>query len=119
MVSGLGGNGTFGTWAVTSVGGAVRKLGDATVTALTPDGSRIVFVKQQRVWQMGPGGEDPTPLFPIPADQGIWSLRWSPDGRWLTYLHGRAGQAEGAALEAHLPGIGKATTVFEDPALRG
>ena len=68
---------------------------------------------------MGLGGEDLKPMFPSPADGGLWSLAWSPDSRWLTYLRRRPGQTEGAVLEAHVPGTGNATTVFEDPALRG
>lgn len=119
LISGQGGEGVFGTWALTAVGGEIRKLQDATVTALSPDGSRIAFVKQQRVWQMGLGGENLTPLFHTPAGSGLWSLAWSPDSRWLTYLRRRPGQSEGAVLEAHIPGTGNATTVFEDPALRG
>jgi Tol biopolymer transport system component len=117
-VSGQGGNGIYGTWMLTAVGGEIRKLEDATVTALSPDGSRIAFVKQQRVWQMGPGGEDATPLFPVPAGRDFRSLQWSPDGRWLSYLRRKVGQIEGAVLEAHLPGAGSAATVFEDPSLR-
>lgn len=119
MISGPAGNGVYGTWALTLVGGEIGKLQDATVTALSPDGARIAFVKQQRVWQMGPGGEDPEFLFAIPAGREFWSLAWSPDGRWLTYLRHRVGQAEGAVLEAHIPGAGSALTIFEDPALRG
>jgi len=67
---------------------------------------------------MSPGGEDPTPLFPVPASRGFWSLAWSPNGRWLTYLRRRVGQTEGAVLEALVPGAASAATVFEDPALR-
>src|SRR4029453_10288554 len=106
MISGPAGNGIYGTWALTTVGGEIRKLLDATVTALSPNGARIAFVKKEGVWQMGSGGEDPALLFPIPAGQKFWSLAWSPDGRWLTYLRHRAGQAEGAVLEAHIAGAG-------------
>jgi Tol biopolymer transport system component len=119
LISGQGGNGIFGTWALTPVGGEIRKLQDATVTAVSPDGSRIAFLKQQQIWQMGPGGENPTPLFPITEGRIAWNLSWSPDGRWLTYLRRRDGQAEGAVLEAHLPGAGSAAPIFEDPDMRG
>jgi Tol biopolymer transport system component len=101
-----------------TVGGEVRKLLDTTIATLSPDGSRIAFVKQQKVWQMGSSGEEPRPLFAIPAGRGMWSLRWSPDGRWLTYLRNRAGQSGGAVLEAQLPGDNSAITVLEDPDLR-
>jgi len=118
LVSGQGGAGVFGTWSLATVGGELRKLQDATVTALSPDGSRIAFVKQNKVWQMSLGGGEPTLLFEVPSSGGIWRLAWSPDGRWLTYLRHRAGQNEGAVLEAHPAGQGAAKTVFEDAALR-
>jgi Tol biopolymer transport system component len=118
LISGQGGSGVFGTWSLGTLGGQISKLQDATVTALTPDGSKIAFVKQQRVWQMGSGGEDPTPLFSISTDQSLLSLAWSPDGHWFTYLRHRVGGAEGGVLEAHVPGVGNAATIFEDPALR-
>lgn len=66
---------------------------------------------------MGSAGENASFLFSIPT--GVDSLSWSPDGRWLTYLRPRPGQMEGAVLEAHLPGPGSATTVFEATDLRG
>lgn len=98
-------------------GGEITKLQESTIAALSPDGSRIAFVKDQRVWEIGVGGGgEPTPLFSVPAR--VWSLAWSPDGRWLTYLHRRAGETEGAVLEAHPLGSGGAVTVFEDAALR-
>lgn len=119
LVSGQAGNGIFGTWSLAAVGGEIRKLSDTLGdAALSPDGSRIAFVKQQGVWQMGPNGEQPAPLFAVPTGGGFRNLAWSPDNRWLTYLR-RVGQTEGAVLEAHLPGAGSATTVFEDPDLRG
>jgi Tol biopolymer transport system component len=100
------------------VGGEIRKLQDATVTALSPDGLRIAFVKEQRVWQMASGGEDPAPLFSIPTGSKIAGLAWSPDGRWLTYLRRGEGPTGGAGLEARFAGGGGATTVFEDPNAR-
>jgi Tol biopolymer transport system component len=119
LVSGQGGPGVFGTWSLATAGGEIRKLQDATITALSPDGSRIAFVKQKKVWQMSLGGEEPALLFSVPGGAYIWGLAWSPDGRWLTYLHSREGQRDGAVLEAHPAGEGAATKVFEDAALRG
>ena len=89
-------------------------MGPATPS---PDGSRIAFVKQQGVWQMGPDGEEPARMFAIPAGQRFGDLKWSPDGRWLTYLRA-VGPAAGSVLEAHLPGAADATTILEDPEVR-
>ena len=103
---------------MSTVGGDIRKLLDATTVALSPDGSRIAFVKQQKVWQMNVDGGEPSPLFSIPAGLGILRLAWSPDGLWLTYIHRRAGENEGAVLEVHPAGEGAAITVLEDASLQ-
>jgi Tol biopolymer transport system component len=103
---------------MSTVGGDIRKLLDATTVALSPDGSRIAFVRQQKIWQMKVDSGEPEPLFSIPAGLDILRLAWSPDGRWLTYLHRRAGDAEGAVLEAHPAGEGVTTIILEDAALR-
>jgi Tol biopolymer transport system component len=119
LVSGQGGNGIFGTWTLPVAGGEIRIIQDSMGHAApSPDGSRIAFVKQQEVWQMGPNGEYPAPLFAVPSGGTVSNLAWSPDNRWLTYLR-QAGQTEGAVLEAHPRGAGNAVTVLEDPDLRG
>jgi hypothetical protein len=117
--------------------GELRKLQDTTGgAALSPDGSRIAFEKDEELWQMGPNGENPvhlvaaTPSRTFGGHTGfprLWNLAWSPDGRWLTYLH-RAYDASPSrqhdapqlpvVLEARVPGGDIATTVFEDPNLR-
>jgi Tol biopolymer transport system component len=59
LISGQGGNGIFGIWSLTLASGEIRKLEDTMGHATpSPDGSRIAFVKQQGVWQMGPDGEE-------------------------------------------------------------
>ena len=92
LVNGPAGNGVWGIWTLAPVGGELRKLQDTIGdAALSPDGSRIAFVSEQGVWQMGPNGEQPAPLFAIAAREQVRNLVWSPDGRWLTYLR-RVGQ---------------------------
>ena len=95
--------------------------------ALSPDGSRIIFEKQQELWQMDPNGEKPTRLAQFPrgpqfaghAGLSNWSnLAWSPDGRWLTYLR-KAGETGPLVLEARFLQDGRTATILTDPDLRG
>jgi Tol biopolymer transport system component len=108
--------------------GGLRQLqADTGEAALSPDGSRIVFEKDQELWQMGPNGENLVRLIQLPqgpqfaghAGLSNWSnLAWSPDGRWLTYI--RKGDESGApVLEGRLPEEGRTVTILTDPDLRG
>ena len=96
--------------------------GDA---AISPDGKRIVFEKQEELWQMGPNGENPACLTGLPRGSrfsghagysNCSDLAWSPDGRWLTYLR-KTGDS--LLLEARGADDGTTTTILEDPDLRG
>jgi Tol biopolymer transport system component len=109
-------------------GSGIRQLqADIGEAALSPDGSRIIFEKQQELWEMGPNGENPVPLLRSQKDPQIaghaglsnWSdLAWSPDGRWVTYLR-KTGEAGPLVLEARLLQGGRTTTILTDPDLRG
>lgn len=139
LISGQGGSGIWGIWTLSTLSGEIRKLQDTTGSAaLSPDGSRVVFERQEELWQMGPNGENPASLVAAPPGQPFGghagfarfsNLTWSPDGRWLTYLRKayatspsslqyEARPANAVVLEARIPGSDTATTVFEDPDLR-
>src|SRR4029453_19671218 len=108
-------------------GGFGQLKADTGEAALSPDGSRIVFEKDQELWQMEPNGENLVRLIQLPhgpqfaghAGLSNWSnLAWSPDGRWLTYI--RKGDESGApVLEGPLLDAGRPGTILTDPALRG
>jgi len=75
--------------------GEIRKIEDNIgQAALSPDGSRIVFEREQKLWQMGPNAEDPVPIVEAPqvlSSRTRWIFEllgtvWSSDGHWLTYL---------------------------------
>ena len=107
--------------------GEVRKIQDNVgEAALSPDGSRIVFEREKKLWQMGPNAENPAPLPDVPAGSqraihwgftNSWQLSWSPDGRWLTYVR-RASTTDPTLLEARLPDSGSQITIFKDSDLR-
>src|SRR5260370_19702367 len=100
-----------------------NNTGDA---ALSPDGSRIAFEKQEDLWQMGPNGEMPAHLINAPHDprfaghagySNCSGLSWSPDGRWLTYVR-NMGETDALVMEARSADDGRAVKVFEDSDLR-
>jgi hypothetical protein len=85
---------------------------------VSPDGSRIAFLKESAVWQMGPNAEEPVRVVTIPPGQALVDLNWSPEGRWLGVLR-RVRETGTAVLEVRLPGTTTATTVFEGRDLQG
>jgi Tol biopolymer transport system component len=126
-VSGPGKDGVTGIWTVATISGEVRKIQDNVGQAtLSPDGSRVVFERQKKLWEMGPNAEDPAPLpdvptgFQLAAHWGFtnsWQLSWSHDGRWLTYVR-RTSATDPPLLEARLPDNGPPITILKDADLR-
>jgi Tol biopolymer transport system component len=110
------------------MGGGIRQIqAGIGQAALSPDGSRIVFEKQQELWQMGPNGENPVQLgqfssgSPVAGHAGLSNssdLAWSPDGRWITYLR-KTGETDPLVLEARHLEDGRTATILKDPDLRG
>jgi Tol biopolymer transport system component len=127
-VSGPIASGVWGIWTLSTVGGELRKLQpDAAGAVLSPDGSRIAFLKNNGIWLMGANGEDPVRLVSsdaqsalahVSSGQDLSDISWSPDGRWLTYLR-RAGEKSTTFLDVLAFGTGSTVTIYSDPVLRG
>jgi len=127
LISGAAGPGISGMWTVATIGGELRKVQDNVgQAALSPDGSRIVFERQHELWQMGPNGENPERLFEVPsslqvADHAGYlncsNLSFSPDGRWITYVH-KLSETDPLVLEARLLEDGRIATILKYPDLR-
>lgn len=97
----------------------LRKIQDgSTGAALSPDGSRIAFLKGREIWTMSPDGQHLGRVFAAAPGQLLLQVDWSPGGRWLTFLR-KAGQAGDAVLEARLPGAANGMTIFDNPDLHG
>jgi dipeptidyl aminopeptidase/acylaminoacyl peptidase len=76
-------------WSVATMGGAARLLGDGDGPAISPDGTRAVFVDVSGAVQVAPidGSAPARRLF---FDRGKDSdLRWSPDGSALAFVSDR------------------------------
>jgi len=76
-------------WSVATAGGAPKLLGDGDAPAITPDGTRVVFVDASGAVQIAPvdGSVAAKRLF---FDRGQDSeLHWSPDGSALAFVSTR------------------------------
>ncbi len=75
-------------WAVGLAGGAPRLVGDGDSPAISPDGSRVAFVRDRRIWIAPIGGSvRPEPAFF--AGGSSEAPAWSPDGRSLAFVSDR------------------------------
>jgi eukaryotic-like serine/threonine-protein kinase len=84
-------------WKMSTWDSSLRKLwsGAASATAISPDGSRIAFVKDDtELWLMGDEGEDPHKVLGSDAGQFPEVVAWSPAGRRLAYVRLRGTTAD-------------------------
>jgi tricorn protease len=50
--------------------------------SFTPDGNRIAFIREGKLWTMKPDGKDVKVLV---DQQQVFDYDWSPDGKWIVY----------------------------------
>ncbi|HVS34612.1 MAG TPA: S41 family peptidase [Gemmataceae bacterium] len=48
--------------------------------SFAPDGKRVAFVRDGRLWSMNPDGSDPKAIVDQPL---VFDYDWSPDGKWI------------------------------------
>jgi serine/threonine protein kinase len=115
---GLGGD----LWKMSIWDFSLRKLwsGLAIGAALSPDGSRIAFVKDyHEVWLMGADGEEPHKILAGEAIE-FPAIAWSPTGQRLAYIRYRGTFAKPEVTIETCDLVGGAnTTVLSDPDLSG
>ena len=74
-----------GIWIVNADGTGNHEI--STVTAetvsLSPDGKRIAYEADRRVWILPVGAGVPRQL--TPSDQKVFDVAWSPNGKWIAY----------------------------------
>jgi dipeptidyl aminopeptidase/acylaminoacyl peptidase len=75
-------------WSVPASGGTPKLIGEGDEPALTPDSTRVAFVRKGQVW-VAPvdGSKQPQALFYARGTSG--SLEWSPDGKTLAFVSNR------------------------------
>jgi dipeptidyl aminopeptidase/acylaminoacyl peptidase len=75
-------------WAMSAAGGAPVLLGDGDAPAIAPDGRRVAFERDRRIFIASIDGSKPAePAFF--ARGASESPRWSPDGRSLAFVSNR------------------------------
>ena len=74
------------TWKISIVDHSSRKISEANIwhAAISPDGSKIAFIKGKEIWIMGPNGEEPHRILTL-TGEGIQWLAWSPTGSRIAF----------------------------------
>ncbi len=75
-------------WTISVTGALPRLLrSHGRQGSPSPDGTRIVFISQDRseIWVMGESGEEPLRIVAGPAEDTFPLVFWSPDGRRVAY----------------------------------
>lgn len=116
--------GKLALWMVSILGGNPRQLSDEGWSAsLSPDGSRIVFLKAAsfgesgaEVWLMNADGSDQKKIVFSKAGEVYGSPIWSPDGRWIAYNKWSASYAaNNSVIEVFDVNRGAAKPLISDP----
>src|SRR5262249_43703227 len=113
----------FSAWVVSANGGAPQKVrDDANAESVSPDGSRIAFTMNlgmpggHEVWLTDSKGNQATRIFQTDANEWVRFVKWSPDGRRLSYIRSDDHQE---VLESREMGSPSPTTILSASEAQG
>jgi dipeptidyl aminopeptidase/acylaminoacyl peptidase len=75
-------------WSIQVAGGPARLLGEGDEPVVAPDGKRVAFVKERRIW-LAPIDGSKRAAAAFFARGASESPSWSPDGRTLAFVSNR------------------------------
>jgi len=76
-------------WAVPTAGGTPVLLGEGDDPVITPDGTRVLLLRDRRLWMAPIDGSAKQPEAAFYARGTVESPDWSPDGRTLAFVLNR------------------------------
>lgn len=114
-------------WLVPVVGAPRKLLDNAFAAAVSPDASRIAFVRGplnvstqggREIWVMNIDGSTPHLLAKGDLTAWLGSVTWSPDSRRVAYIrapHWASDSPETTSIQVQFPESRKASALLSDP----
>lgn len=113
----------FSAWVVPANGGVPQKVrDDANAESVSPDGSRIAFTADlgmpggHEIWLTDSKGDSPTKVYKTNTNEWVRYVKWSPDGRRLSYIRS---DDQREILESREIGSATPTTILSESEAHG
>jgi serine/threonine protein kinase/Tol biopolymer transport system component len=98
----LGANEVGPFWAVPTLGGSPRRLGEANAAVWSPDGKNIVYAKGHDLFVAKSDGSDSQKLVSLP--EAAFDPAWSPDGNVIRFSVGGYATAQRSLWQVSVNG---------------
>ncbi len=106
-----------GTWKMSILNGAMRKISNEDGGVISPDGQHISVFNKGGIWSMGIEGEKERLMVPLEASVYTGGIDWSPSGRRFAVVCVKSPQE--LMIESCSVNGSDCTTILADTRLRG